>query len=261
MTNHVAKDCRASEAKIRKYKEEQRKKKSVQSLEEDCSALEKSFAEDGFGFICELCDKQGLQEARQGTSDRKLTLRVDSGASVTAVPKRHKAARGYRVWRDSQYGSYYGTASNKKVKDEGMRVLQTKTTGGPQGAPLRLKTRNVDVPNALLSVPEMVDCGHAVVFDKARSFAVHKDSGRTLEFQRNGKGWDLTLELEAPEAANKAAKEGAVRRLAELKDRSEESTKQETFDALRGILDALGYASNRAEVGEDPTVYPFGRRR
>ena len=49
MTNHVAKDCRASEAKIRKYKEEQRKKKNMQSLEEDSGALQKNLAEDGFG--------------------------------------------------------------------------------------------------------------------------------------------------------------------------------------------------------------------
>ena len=76
---------------------------------------------------------------------------------------------------------------------------------------------------------------------------MHKNSGRTLEFQRNGKGWDLTLELEAPETANKAAKDGAVRRLAELQDRSEESSKKETFDTLRGILDALGQTNRTAD--------------
>ena len=56
-----------------------------------------------------------------------------------------------------------------------------------------------------MSILSMVEAGHVVVFDKARAFAVHKATGRQRDFQRHGGGWDMILDLEAPELANEEA--------------------------------------------------------
>ena len=122
----------------------------------------------------------------------------------------------------------------------------------------------------MLSVPEIVNCKHAVVFDEERSFAVNKQTGRVLELQRNGKGWDLTVELEVPNVANKVNQEESVRRLAELKQKEEEA-KNNGFEVLKGILeqiaphakiDAAAWTQVAAATQQvDPTVYPFGRQR
>ena len=137
---------------------------------------------DAFSFLCQLCDPSegklstvhDVAEIRKDRSDRKLTFRVDSGATVTVVPRKHKAARGYKTWRDRKYGYFYGTAAKgKKVMDEGLRVLKTKAGQDPQESFL-LKTRCVDVENPLLSVIDLLKSGHAVMFDENRSFAIHK---------------------------------------------------------------------------------------
>jgi hypothetical protein len=79
-------------------------------------------------------------------------------------------------------------------------VLQTKVVG--DGKPQRLNTRKADVAKPLLAVCDMVDKGHAVLFDAGGSYAVNKKTGLKTLFHRNGKEWELKLQLEAPEQAN-----------------------------------------------------------
>jgi hypothetical protein len=75
------------------------------------------------------------------------------------------------------------------------------------------------------------------------------------------KASDLTLELEAPDVANKANKEESARRLAELKQKEGDDTTK-GLDTLKGIIERMeGHIqqpSNVAAVQADPTVYPFG---
>ena len=92
-----------------------------------------------------------------------------------------------------------------KIKDEGLRILQTKVVGG--GTPQRLNTRKADVQRPLMAVCDMVDCDHAVLFDSGGSYAMHKKTGKITPFVRKGKGWDLTLEIDAPEHANEVMKQ------------------------------------------------------
>ena len=67
----------------------------------------------------------------------------------------------------------------------------------------------------------MVDHGHAVLFDSSGSYAINKASGKKTAFVRKGKGWDLTLQLEAPERAN-AVMHQVVAELREEKARKEQ---------------------------------------
>ena len=61
MTNHVAKDCRSSEEKKRKYKESLKSKKQIQELQENDA--------HGFGSICHLGDEASARGVRSGTEE------------------------------------------------------------------------------------------------------------------------------------------------------------------------------------------------
>ena len=144
--------------------------------------------------MCQLCEDGGflgqIGEVRRDRSNRLLKLRVDSGATVTVVPKDHPATRGYKTWRDKRYGRMYRTAAKNQVRDEGLRVLQTKAKDGPSGLPLRMRTRKADVANALLSVLDLNRCGYFVGLDLERSFAIHKETGAQHFFEFDGEsGW------------------------------------------------------------------------
>ena len=230
MTNHIAKDCRASEEKKAKYQQKLKATgQNQQSLESGASgAADSSVGNDaqrltmmqeeplgGFWRLCELRHRGGIAgslEAVDSTAshrwdraNRTITFGVDSGACVTAVPTDHLAVRGYRVWSDGQKNRTYTAASGKSIRDEGARVLQTRADG-PEG-PRRLRTRCAKVRRPLLSVKEIVRVGNRVVFDLEGSYTEDKHSGRRQYFRDVPGGWDLTLDLEAPEVANEVAEQ------------------------------------------------------
>ena len=121
------------------------------------------------------------------------------------VPQAHKAVRGYKTWRDSLTGRDYSTANNAKVEDEGLRVLSVKHGGGTK--PMLIRTRKAKVKRPLMSVADLVDANKTVVFDSAGAFAVDKTTGLRQEFQRKGKGWNVTFDLQAPDDANRSMSE------------------------------------------------------
>ena len=60
----------------------------------------------------------------------------------------------------------------------------------------------------------MVDKNHAVLFDYGGSYALNKKTGKMTPFERKARGWDLKLQLDAPNHANQVMKQ----MLAELKE-------------------------------------------
>jgi hypothetical protein len=137
------------------------------------------------------------------------------------VPLEHTAARGYRVVSDAITGQVYGTAKKggPTIKDEGRRELQTKVTGAEM--PRRRNTRKADVSKPLMAVCDLVDHGHAVLFDSGGSYAFNKKTGVRTPFLRNGKEWDLKLTLEAPEKANQVMA-GILAEMQEAKTKTED---------------------------------------
>ena len=157
------------------------------------------------------------------------------------------------------YGRMYQTAAKNQVRDEELRVLQTKAKDGPSGLPLRMRTRKADVANALLSVLDLNRCGYFVGFDLEKSFAIHKETGTQHFFEFDGEsGWDMTVDLEAPEVANEKSKEHEAHRLAELADKS--ATNSDALKTLNDMLSKLNAAGSSREA-EDSFAYPFGRHR
>ena len=135
------------------------------------------------------------------------------------------------MWSDDMKGSQYGTAKRgaPKIQDEGKRVLFTKAAVGEQ--PQRLNTRQADVFEPLMSVSDMVDHGHMVVFDSEGSFTVKKESGRKTHFERTGKKWQVNLQLEAPEKANQM--------VAQIMAEMRETQKQENKTLAEKVVERI----------------------
>jgi len=244
MTNHLAADCRASAEKQKRYqaqkghksfrevndeeepepasgnlgeiglceleeqaswhvvvdkKRQKRLRKSAGQRAEPCAGRGRG---EETNELCEVSDKR----VRTDGSNRVITFAIDSAACTTVVPTQHEAARGYKVWKDQAYGRTYGTAKKggSRIKDEGKRILQTKIQGGE--LPKRLTTRVADVHRPLMAVGDMVDKGHAVLFDAGGSYAMNKKTGVKTPFVRKGKGWEVAFDLEAPETANEVSR-------------------------------------------------------
>ena len=261
MTNHMAKECRASDEKKQKYKASVGKGGRAQELQQGSQEC----GSESLGHLCEL----GGTRDRTDEGEREITFNVDSGASKTVIKASHKAVRGYKIHTDSQTGVPYNTAGAQRIQDEGKRVLQIKTPSGEK--PWRMNTRVAEVRNSLLSPSEMAKCGHDVLLRNEDGYAIHRESGVTHRFERTPGGWQFKAKLEAPEVANKVWE---LHRLAELKPTAE-TWKTKASEALKEILGmtdgkldekmhAFENAFKRleeAEKGVDPTIYPFHRRR
>ena len=120
MTNHIAKDCRASQEKQAKYRLQQ--KKNVQEITESTGAASSSRGQDALGSLCGLGlesfhrrkkkrwnqrqhqQPEDLAQVRADPSGREIIFGIDSGACVTVVPKTHPAARGYITHADDRTG-------------------------------------------------------------------------------------------------------------------------------------------------------------
>ena len=258
MTNHFAKDCRASEEKRKKYKESLKKGGRAQELQ--------GSEAESLGHLCAFerrCDE------RSDPTSREIIFNVDSGASKTVVKASHPAARGYKIHQDSRTGVPYRTAGKQKIQDEGKRVLQIKPVGGEK--PCRMNTRVAEVRNSLLSPSEMAKCGHDVLLRNEDGYAIHRETGELHRFDRTEGGWQFKTELEAPEVANQVWES---HRLAELKSKEDEEWKAKATTALKEVLgmvdgklnakmEAFESAFKRIEEAQktDPTIYPFARQR
>ena len=261
MTNHLAKDCRASEEKRKEYKESLKKGGRAQELQDSGDRRSESL-----GHLCAF-EQRGHE--RSDPTRREIVFNVDSGASKTVVKAAHPAVRGYRIHTDNQTGVPCNTAGKQKIEDEGKRVLQTKAMRGAK--PCRLNTRVAEVRNSLLSPSEMAKCGHDILLRNEDGYAIHRETGELHRFERTAGGWQFRTELEAPEVANQVWE---AHRLAELKTSEDEQWKTKAATALKELLgmvdgklnakmEAFENAFRRVEESEksDPTIYPFARRR
>ena len=103
-----------------------------------------------------------------------------------------------------------------------------------------------------MAVVDLVDRGNIVVFDSSRSFAYHKETGVETEFVRREGGWDLTLELEAPEIANKEFQDYLAQMSVEKSD--EQKDRAVTVVVHKGTPEQATSSMMTSPMG------PFGRR-
>ncbi|CAK0856358.1 unnamed protein product [Prorocentrum cordatum] len=90
------------------------------------------------------------------------------------------------------------TASGHYVNDEGEKILVGAMPGASQAR--AAKFRVADISKPLLSVAEMVDSGHRLVFDSEGgqdiSYAYHKTSGDVVKFCRRNKVYEMDMHVD-----------------------------------------------------------------
>ncbi len=69
----------------------------------------------------------------------------------------------------------------------------------------------------MLAVADLVDNNKTVIFDSGKIFAIDKATGEKQPFERKSKGWDLIVDLQAPDAANQYFSELQILAKAEQK--------------------------------------------
>ena len=119
MTNHFAKECRASEEKRKAWKAKQQRGGVSDLSEEAAPDMESlgAFAMYPFDLDHTRGDRHldtvyhNMNDDRKDATERTITFAVDSAACVTAVSTNHRAARGYKTWRDKNHGREYSCAN------------------------------------------------------------------------------------------------------------------------------------------------------
>ena len=103
-----------------------------------------------------------------------------------------------------------------------------------------------------MSVSDMVDHGHMVVFDTEGSFAVKKDSGRKTYFERIGKKRQLNLQLEAPDKANQVV----AQVMAEMRETQRQDNQTMAEKVIDGILKMNRTGKQDSEFGQEVRDQP-----
>jgi hypothetical protein len=123
---------------------------------------------------------------------RRIIMGIDSGAAVTVIPR--NVCSDYPVIPndESRAGIAYRAANGQPVPDLGTRVLSVVTEHGKTRA---MRARVCDVQKGLISVSEMVDAGHTVIFSKQKSFCRHDVTGEVTMFHRRNKVFEMELKV------------------------------------------------------------------
>jgi hypothetical protein len=190
------------------------------------------------GYALEAVGFEAI-DTRSDQSRRTITFGVDTAACRTVVPKTHPATRGYNVHRDAESGVPYSTAGKSFVWDEGRRVLVAKQ---PSGEILTIDSRQAQVRRPLMAVKPMTQQGQWVCFGPDRAFAYKIDTGRIIPFEPTPTGWNLTVELEAPNEANKKVNEVMEMRASEQRVDEQRSTlaPEELPSRIKQMIQGMG---------------------
>ena len=115
------------------------------------------------------------------------------------------------------------------------------------GEPVMIESRQATVRRPLMAVNPRTAQGQWVCFGPDRAFAYKIDTGRVIPFESTPTGWNLTMELEASENANKKLQEAMDTKLAEVHTGS-----QNPLDSLPTRVKEL--------MEKSEPIHPFGRQ-
>ena len=72
---------------------------------------------------------------------------------------------------------------------------------------MTIESRQAEARRPLMAVKPMTQQGQWVCFGPDRSFPYKIETGRVIPFEGTPNGWNLTVELEAPNGANRKLQE------------------------------------------------------
>ena len=122
-----------------------------------------------------------------------ITFAVDSGAAVTVIDPKKATSYPLLENAESRAGKTYRSAFGGTMPDLGTRALVG--TVGNTNTVRGMKARVAKVVRPLLSVFEMVESGHRVVFDSDGSYAEHKTTGCKTPFRVRNRSYELDLNV------------------------------------------------------------------
>ena len=147
-----------------------------------------------------------------------------------------RATRGYRCHWDAEAGVPYSTVVKSVLWEKGRRLLVSKDT---EGKPMIIESRQSEVRRALMVVKPMTQ-GQWVCFWPDHAFAYKIENGRVIPFESTPNGWNLTVELKAPNDANS--------KLQEVMDIMMEEKRREHTENIEHMMGLL-YAIKQKWIG------------
>ena len=121
-----------------------------------------------------------------------LTMGIDSGAAVTVIPEHSAPDYPLMSTAQSRAGGGYSSAGGHFIKDQGSRSLLTQQSDGMVRG---LRARVCKVQKGLMSVYDMVQAGNRVVFDSGGSYAIHKTTGKRVNFVERKRVYEVDLNV------------------------------------------------------------------
>ena len=118
----------------------------------------------------------------------ELRFGVDSGAALTVV--RSDVATDYPVV--SMRKRFLRAANGQAIPDLGNKEITLKDGYGHR----IVRTAVADVSKNLLSVSQLVDAGHEVVFSPKKSVIRHLQTGRVKEIERTNGVYEVSYQME-----------------------------------------------------------------
>ncbi|CAK0885065.1 unnamed protein product [Prorocentrum cordatum] len=147
------------------------------------------------GAALDLNMIHGNSDAEEVELNGILRVGIDSCAAASALPR--GSCTDYPVHEGGQAISYM-TASGHYANDEGEKIFVGAMPGASQARAAMLRVADIGKP--LLSVAEMVDSGHRLVFDSEGgqdiSYAYHKTSGDVVKFCRRNKVYEMDMHVD-----------------------------------------------------------------
>ncbi|CAK0861852.1 unnamed protein product, partial [Prorocentrum cordatum] len=151
--------------------------------------------DSAIGAALDLNMIHGNSDAEEVELNGILRVGIDSCAAASVLPR--GSCADYPVHEGGQAISYK-TSSGHYVNDEGERPLAGAMPGASLARAAKFRVAGASKP--LLSVAEMVDSGHRLVFDSEGgqdiSYAHHETSGDVVQFFRRNKVYEMDMHVD-----------------------------------------------------------------
>ena len=161
--------------------------KNVNAVDNESSDKNEKNAKNDVGGLdlCSVdnCDKKryvcGVCQSVDRHGRRKVTVTLDSGAAVCALPEH--IGEQFDIVKDSANNVSYKTANGAEVKDMGERILSVQTA---EGHMRRMRFRVTGVRKPLASAGDIVAAGNTVILTNRtdqRSRIIHDATKREID--------------------------------------------------------------------------------
>ena len=163
----------------------------------------------------------------------RLSLKIDSGAVDTVIPRSTGKAFPVKESEMSRSGQSYRAANGSPITAYGERHLSGVSN---DWIPFNIKAQVADVKAPLGSVMHMIRAGNRVVFDSQGSYLLNKRSGQTLPIKEKEGGFEMEFWIQECKSGDirEKAKRKKNQRYAELADSSDDEEEDvTTMDFVR----------------------------